>query len=230
MKMIIMKFFDVYKILLETFGEQRWWPTQSKNQQFEIVLGAILTQQSSWKNVEEAIRKLKQKNFLTPKRLANADQAQVEKLVRRTSFFKQKARRVIDFAKYLQENYSGDIGLMFAKDKEKLRGELLSLKGIGKETADSIILYAAHKPIFVVDAYTYRVFSRLGLISGEEKYDELRELIERGIKTDEKVYGEFHALIVEHAKTICKKKPLCSDCPLLKECKFGKVYAKSQPM
>lgn len=225
-----MRLFDIYKILLNTFGEQHWWPTDSKSPEFEIMIGAILTQQSTWKNVEDAIKNLKRKNFLTPERLAFADQAEIEEIIRSTGFYKQKARRIMDFSKYIQEKYSGDIGLMFAKDRDDLRNELLSLKGIGKETADSIVLYAAHKPIFVIDAYTYRIFSRIGMITGKEKYDELREKIEKEIRPNEKIYNEFHALLVQHAKTICKTKPLCGECPLLENCKFGRARIKSQPM
>lgn len=225
-----MRFLEIYKVLLKTFGEQHWWPAQSKEPEFEIVVGAILTQQSAWSSVEGAIKKLRQRNLLSPRRLAVADQKELEEAIKSTGFYRQKAKRIIGFAKYLDEKYSGDIGLMFAKDKEKLREELLSLKGIGKETADSIVLYAAHKPIFVVDAYTYRVLSRIGLITGKENYDELREKIESEIRSDEKIYNEFHALIVRHAKALCKNVPLCSDCPLAKECEFGKGQLKSQPM
>lgn len=225
-----MRLIEIYNVLLKNFGKQNWWPVKSKNPEFEIVIGAILTQQSTWKNVEDAIKKLKQKNLLTPRRLANADLQEIEKIIRSTGFYKQKAKRIIDFSRYLEEKYSGNIRLMFAKKVDDLRKELLSLNGIGKETADSIILYAVHKPIFVVDAYTYRFFSRLGMITGKESYDELREKIEKEIKPNEKIYNEFHALIVQHGKKLCKKKPLCSYCPFVKDCDFGKSFSKNQPM
>ncbi|TAL47094.1 endonuclease [archaeon] len=209
----------LYRALSQRFGRLEWWPIVDKrNMQFEIILGAILTQQASWKSVEMVIRNLTDEKIATPQALASADVRKIQKAIRPTGFYKQKANRIKGVAKYIVENYGG-VGKMFGKDTGELRKELLSLKGVGKETADDILLYAAERAIVPIDAYTYRILSRLGMISGKESYDELQEIVHEKIN-DVESCKQFHALIVEHAKQFCKKKPSCEDCPLSERCAY----------
>lgn len=210
---------EIYKELLNCFGEQNWWPTVVKsNPEFEIMIGTILTQQATWRQVEKAIENLKKENLLSMEKLSKANLCKVQSLVRPSGFYKQKSRRIINLSKYLMDKYGGDLKKLFSKDTEELRKELLELDGIGKETADSILLYAANKLIFPVDAYTFRIFERMGMVSGKENYDYVQQLVENELKRDLKIYGEFHALLVKLGKTFCKTKPLCAECPI-KKCK-----------
>lgn len=212
----------IFKELFEYFGEQNWWPAETK---FEVIIGAILTQQAAWKQVEKSIENLKKENLLSAKNLAMANPIHVQKLVRSSGFYKQKSKRIIDFSKYLVDKYAGDLEKFFDKTVVELRKELLEINGIGKETADSIILYAADKLIFPIDAYTFRIFERIGLTSGKN-YDSVQQLVQSELKEDLKIYGEFHALLVKLGKTFCKTKPVCDGCPI-KECK-NRMKIKSQ--
>lgn len=214
-----MNFLKIYKKFLEHFGTQGWWPAESK---FEIILGAILTQQTTWKNVEKVIENLKNKNLLDPSKLANAKLGEIEKLIRQTGFYKQKARRLRDFSKYLVERYNGDLGKLFSKPLNELRKELLNLSGIGYETADSILLYAGNKRIFVIDAYTKRLCERLGI--KRKGYEKLRIFFEKNLPRNIGIYKEFHALIVQLGKNYCKIKPVCNKCPLNAVCTFCKEF------
>lgn len=210
---------DLTKInqkLLKHFGKQYWWPAETR---FEVITGAILTQQTTWKNVETAIENLKEKGLLDPHSLAAVPMNHVEILIRHTGFYRQKARRIINFSQYLVANYDGSLGKFFNRSKEQIRTELLSLEGIGPETADSILLYAADRLTFPIDAYTIRLCERLGI--KEPKYEALRELFESNLPKDLEIYKEFHALIDKLGKTYCKTNPQCSACPLVNECIYS---------
>lgn len=216
-----MNSFEIYNILKNHFGEVgSWWP---KDEPFEVIIGAILTQQSTWTNVEKALRNLKRANIHTPKDIVSLPLDKLKELIRPSGFFNQKAERLRKVSEYLLENYNGELELLFAKDKENLRKELLELKGIGRETADSIILYAAEKNEFVVDAYTKRLYLRLNIIEEEIDYENLKNHIIREIPEELLLYQEFHGLIVLLGKNICKKNnPNCKECPLSPKCRFIK--------
>jgi len=203
---------DIYSALYNAFGPQNWWPAETK---FEIMVGAVLTQNTNWKNVEKAIANLKKNGVLSIDGiLENRDR--LPELIRSVGYYRVKSERLVNLMNKIKEYNSLEEFLRLPL--EKLREELLSTKGIGKETADSIILYAAKYPIFVVDAYTRRLFSRLGIINGKESYDEIQRIVMDNTPNDEYLYNEFHALIVELGKRYCKKKPVHIGCPLNKFC------------
>jgi len=194
----------IYKMLLHKYGKRQtngkssfanWWPMSGKfvPKEFEICIGAILTQNTNWKNVEKALNNMINAKKLSAEEIASCQLTTLEKLVRPSGFYRQKAKRLKEFAKFVV-HFDGD----FYKDVT--REQLLGINGIGRETADSILLYACNKPVFVIDAYTRRLFSRLGLITGEEDYDYLRNFFESRLPKDAGLYKEFHALIVEHEK------------------------------
>ncbi len=227
---------DIYEKLLSRFGAQGWWPVYSdggpgyhpgdfsyprtETQRTEIVFGAILTQQSSWKNAEKALFALMGMDLLDLKRIADIDIGVLQKLIRPSGYFRQKSLRLKDFSCFVLENYGGLEELLYL-DMKNLRKELLSVKGIGNETADSIMLYAAKKPKFVVDAYTFRIAGRLGLIEDWD-YDALQRLFEGGLPERHETYNEFHALLVELGKRHCGKRPNCGGCPLKEMCPYNK--------
>jgi len=201
--------------LLKHFGKQYWWPAETR---FEVIIGAILTQQTTWKNVESAIENLKNGELLEPHSLATALLNNVETLIRHTGFYRQKARRIINFSQYLVTKYKGSLDRFFNGPQEQIRRELLSLEGIGPETADSILLYAGNRLTFPIDAYTTRLCERLGI--KELDYETLREFFESNLPRDSQIYKEFHALIDKLGKTYCKTKPQCSSCPLANDCAY----------
>lgn len=194
---------EIYNKLLEELGEQQWWPAETP---FEVVVGAILTQRTKWENVEMAIHHLKEHNLLGPDALAKVDREKLESLVKCTGFYKQKAERLQIASGYFAKNI-----LMSETPLDNLRKELLSLKGIGKETADSILLYALNKPKFVIDAYTVRICNCLGISGG---YDRLQEHFENELPQDTALFKEFHALIVKYGKEFCNKHK-CDECVIL---------------
>lgn len=204
---------DVYNRLLKKFGNQYWWPTISDNKFFEIVIGTILTQNTSWSNVEKVIKNLHREDLIDVEKMKKVDVKKLAGIIRSSGYHNQKAKSLKLIANFMSEN---DLSLLSLKE---MRNRLLSLKGIGPETADSIILYAYKKPSFVVDAYTKRIFSRLGFIEKGASYDKVKQLFEDNLKKDTKLFQEYHALIVAHAKNICRKKPDCHKCPLEKNCK-----------
>jgi endonuclease-3 related protein len=212
-----MNLLDIYNKLESHFSPQRWWPADTP---FEVVVGAILTQNTSWKNVERAIENLKNEDVLGPGGIYRIPEEQLETLLVPSGFFKVKTKRLKHFINFLFEKYGGDLDRLLSLEPALLRDELLGINGIGKETADSIILYAADKPSFVVDAYTKRVFERLGMLNKDAEYDEIKQLFEEDLPQDVRLYNEFHALIVVLAKDICKKKPVCEKCPLNDACTF----------
>jgi len=213
---------EIYHTLLEAYGEQGWWPktpkgrkkpeydkgnkhrTHSEKERFEIALGAILTQNTSWKNVEKTIGELHEKGLVDATKLKKLPEKKLAELIKSSGYFNQKARKIKEFLKY---------------NGEMTREGLLSIWGIGPETADSILLYAHGKPHFVVDAYTKRIFSRLGLCGKEDGYEQVQEIFHSSLPKDPALYNEYHALIVELAKRHCRKTPECPGCRLETHCK-----------
>ena len=199
-------------MLYAGFGPRHWWPGDTK---IEIIIGAILTQNTAWANVEKAIGNLKREKVLSVSRLSGISEKKLARLIRPSGYYNIKANRIKNFLRFLNTRYSGSIDKMFGSRLYKLREELLAVKGIGRETADSILLYAGNKPVFVVDAYTKRVFSRHGFIKEDADYEEAQSLFMDNLWKDKGLFNEFHALIVELGKSVCKsKKPLCSLCPI----------------
>ena len=206
---------DIFNCLFGRFGPLNWWPAETP---FEMCVGAILTQNTAWGNVEKAIRALKQAGIMSPEALQDIDSDQLAQLIRPTGYFNLKSRRLKDFTAWLYLSHQGSLEQMFAGDWLVLRAELLRVRGIGPETADSILLYAGNKPTFVVDAYTRRLFQRLGLLPEATGYDRTRALFMDGLPEDVRLFNEFHAQIVEQCKRFCRSKPLCSGCPLNDSC------------
>ncbi|MDI6739369.1 MAG: endonuclease III domain-containing protein [Candidatus Edwardsbacteria bacterium] len=202
----------IYRALFKRFGPQHWWPGDSP---FEVMVGAILTQNTNWKNVALAIGNLKKNGCLDPRRISELTKKRLAKLIKPSGFFNQKAGYIRDFCAYYSARYGNDEARMRSVTTGKLRRELLELKGIGPETADSILLYALGKPVFVIDAYTKRVFSRHGLFPENARYDEWQGFFMSGLPKSAKLYNEYHALIVRLAKEHCRVKPDCTACPLM---------------
>lgn len=225
---------EIYNRLYRHFGAQKWWPVTpkgkwhpeytghlaSEQQRFEICLGAILTQNTAWKNVEKAIFNLNKNRLMDPLKIQKTRKEKLAKLIRSAGYFNQKAERIKIFSGYIIRNYDGSLKKCFSKETGALRKELLAIHGIGPETADSIILYSAGKPVFVIDAYTRRIFSRLGLCKENVPYEELQPWFMKNLQPNQKLFNEYHALLVELGKSICVKKPLCGQCPLNNICEF----------
>ena len=206
---------QIYNKLCKHFGPQYWWPGDSP---FEVVVGAILTQSCNWQNVELAISNLKKEKILSIKELYNVKTSKLQKLVKPSGYFRAKAKKLKAFVSHLIKYHKGSLKIMFKQPLPKLRDELLSIHGIGPETADSILLYAAEKPSFVVDAYTIRIGQRLKLFK-RSKYNEVKEFFESNLTKKVQLFNEFHALFVALGKDYCKKsRPKCDICPLLKTC------------
>jgi endonuclease-3 related protein len=205
----------VYERLLRRFGHAGWWPGETA---LEICLGAILVQNTSWKNVERALSGLRRRGLVSHERLAAIPPSRLAPLVRSSGYFRVKARRVRAFLDFLGAEYGGRVEAMRKDGPKHLREKLLRVVGIGPETADSIILYAVGYPVFVVDAYTRRIFSRLGWIGGDEPYDVIQALFTRRLPADPALYNDFHAQIVSLGKDVCRKVPRCSECPLDELC------------
>lgn len=182
-----------------------------------MIVGAILTQQTAWANVEKTVKRLKAEHLLTADALARAYAGAIERAVRSCSFYRQKTRYLKSVAEYILYNYGGDADAMLRGSLEAKRTELLALDGVGEETADSILLYGAGQPVFVVDAYTRRLCGRLGLQAGE-RYNEVQKYFMGRLPKDVDIYQEFHALIVEVSKSFCRKRPACDGCPLACQC------------
>lgn len=204
---------EFYRLLFERFGRQHWWPGET---QFEIIVGAILTQNTNWANVEKAIANLKSADLLSPEKLHNIEVSELAELIRPAGYYNIKAKRLKNFLDWFFENYDGKLSELENVDTERLRAELLGVKGVGRETADSILLYALDREIFVVDAYTARVAVRHGLIEPEADYEQLRELFQSNVPQETKLFNEYHALLVKVGKEFCKPKARCAGCPLEK--------------
>ena len=197
-----MNLLRAYKALLRKFGKQGWWPAKSR---FEVVAGAILTQNTNWRNVEKAIGNLRKARMLNAGKIARAGKRKIEELIRPSGFYRLKAGRLKSMAR-------GVVSADKNRDTGELREELLSIKGVGRETADSILLYAFNRPVFVVDSYTRRMCERHGIRRNE--YEGYRAFFEKNLPKEVELYKEFHALIVELGKKYCRKKPVCEGCPL----------------
>ncbi len=204
---------EIYQLLYDVFGPQHWWPGET---QFEIIVGAILTQNTSWTNVEKAMKNLKSAEFLNPEALHNIELSQLAGLIRPAGYYNIKARRLKNFLNWLFDNYDGQLINLESVDTSQLRSELLAIKGIGPETADSILLYAFKRTTFVVDAYTARIAARHGLIEPGADYEQLRELFQSNLPQDTQLFNEYHALLVKLGKEFCRPKARCPGCPLEK--------------
>jgi len=203
---------EIYRLLLDFFGPQHWWPGETP---FEIALGAVLTQNTSWSNVERAIANLKAADLLDAGRLHSLDIERLETLIRPAGYFRVKAKRLRNFTTWLCDRCDGDMQNLAPVATGRLREELLAISGIGPETADSILLYALDRPIFVVDTYTARVMVRHGLIAPEGiDYHQLQDLFTSNLEPDVPLFNEFHALLVMAGKDYCKPRPKCQSCPL----------------
>lgn len=202
---------ELYEKMATRFGPQHWWPGETP---FEVMVGAILTQNTNWGNVEKAIGNLKRQGVLDPHAMLRLAPESLAELIRPAGYFNIKTQRLRNFLSYFVETYGGDVGLMRERTLSTLREELLAVKGIGRETADSILLYALEKPSFVIDAYTHRVLSRHFLITEETDYDEMQQLMMSSFPEDVPHYNEYHALFVRIGKEFCKPKPQCENCPL----------------
>ncbi|MEM5835156.1 MAG: endonuclease [Candidatus Aenigmatarchaeota archaeon] len=206
------KLIKIYDILLNHFGKQNWWPIigSKKTKRLEIIIGAILTQNTSWKNVEKAIKNLVEKRLISREKIIKIKEEELENIIKPCGFYRQKAKRLKEALKRIKGNVT--------------REKLLKINGIGKETCDAILLYAYEKPYFVIDAYTRRILERTGILKNAFKmdYDELQRFFHENLPKDIEVYKEYHALLDELAKNYCKKKsPLCEKCPIVAICDFG---------
>ena len=203
---------EIFDKLFRHFGPQSWWPGETP---FEVIVGAILTQNTNWQNVAKAINNLKQAKVLSPKKLYSISRQRLAKLIRPSGYFNIKAKRLKEFMNFLFNNYGGNLKKMFSRPLEDLRKEILTVNGIGPETADSILLYAGGYPVFVVDAYTKRIFSRQKLLSEDADYHTVQKIFAENLKKDAQLYNEYHALIVRLGKDFCKKtNPKCEICPI----------------
>ena len=202
---------EVYRRLYEEFGPQHWWPGQSP---LEIIVGAILTQNTSWTNVEKAIHALREAGLMNAQSLYEVSESELAEWIRPAGYFRLKARRLKNFIQFLFDRYDGSLDSMFATGLPALREELLGVNGVGPETADSILLYAAGLPTFVVDTYTARVLKRHGWIEPEADYHAVKEYFESSLSEDAQLFNEYHALLVHVGKDYCRKTPRCEQCPL----------------
>ncbi|MGQ0658104.1 MAG: endonuclease III domain-containing protein [Chromatiales bacterium] len=203
----------VYQRLFRRYGPQHWWPGDTS---FEVMVGAVLTQHTAWINVERAIGNLISAGCLDAEKISRMPARRLARLLRPAGYFNVKAKRLQKFCRWYCS--LGGYDALARLDTEALRHELLSVNGIGPETADDILLYAFHRPVFVIDAYTRRIFSRLGFVSSQESYERLRAVFEQGLRRDAPLFNEYHALIVRHGKDICKTRPNCSQCCLARHC------------
>ncbi len=202
----------IYKRLYSHYGPQGWWPGRSR---LEVIVGAILTQNTAWSNVEKAIKALRSAGCLSSAReLDRLDDSELAGLIRPAGYYNVKTKRLKNFTRFLYREYAGDLSLLSKAGTQHLRQMLMDINGIGPETCDSILLYAFARPVFVVDAYTKRIFSRHGLFSEDAFYEQVQAVFRANLPSDVKIFNEFHALIVRLAKEHCKKTPVCEGCPL----------------
>jgi len=210
--MVKNSFLEIYDILLETFGPQNWWPAETH---FEVAVGAVLTQNANWSNVCKAIDNLRNKGFLSFEMMTSLSLDELAELIRPSGYYNIKAKRLSNLLQMIQEKYDGDLELLFEEDTHTAREMLLSVRGVGPETADSILLYAGHHPVFVVDTYTHRIFSRHNLIEEESDYYSIQQEFLASLPCEVKLFNEYHALLVQTGKEYCKKtNPRCDHCPL----------------
>jgi len=211
MKISRRELMQIYRRLYRHYGNLHWWPGENA---LEISVGAILTQNTAWTNVDKAIRRLKESRSLSFKALSRVPRRRLASLIKAAGYFNVKARRLKNFISFLERRYGGSLKKMFREKANPLRGELLSVNGIGPETADSILLYAGEKPVFVIDAYTKRILARHGLLHYENSYDESQRLFMERLPPDVALYNQYHAMFVKVGKEFCRSRPLCGSCPL----------------
>ncbi|HBH86454.1 MAG TPA: endonuclease [Syntrophaceae bacterium] len=202
---------EIYDTLNTYFGDLHWWPGDTP---FEIIVGAILTQNTAWRNVEKAISTLKSEECLYPGVILKIEEKKLADLIRPAGYYNIKTRRLKSFIRFLYDEYNGDLDSMFEEDLWILRGKLLTVKGIGDETADSILLYAGKKPVFVIDAYTRRILLRHNSIHADATYTEIQNLFMKNLPQSVPLYNQFHALLVNTGKFFCTGNPRCNECPL----------------
>jgi endonuclease-3 related protein len=202
---------EMYHLMLNHFGPQHWWPAADA---LEMMVGAILTQNTSWNNVEKAIKNLKKRSILNIRALHSISVPELAEEIRPAGYFNIKAARLKNLINFIVERYNGDVSMLLTEKTDILREGLLSIRGVGSETADSILLYAVGRPIFVIDSYTHRILNRHGLADDQASYHELQELFMDNLAEDTGLFNEFHALIVGIGKQYCRRKPLCGKCPL----------------
>ena len=212
------KLLKLYDDLHAEYGELNWWPAETP---FEIIIGAILGQATAWGNASKAINNLKAANVLNPKEMGKLSQDELETLILPSGYYRAKAKKVRAFLTHLQAHHSNQLNSLFDQELPTLREELLSIYGIGEETADCILLYAAKKPSFVVDTYTYRLLERLGWFTGKFHYGRLREIFMENLPHDRQLFNQYHALIVRHGARVCQKTPQCDKCVLRSQCPTG---------
>jgi len=201
----------IYELLESHFGDLHWWPGDSP---FEIIVGAILTQNTAWRNVKIAIGSLKSKGLLSPHGILATEDDVLAALIRSAGYYNVKTRRLKSFVRYLNQEYGGNLDGMFSEDLRTLRKKLLAVKGIGEETADSILLYAGEKPIFVVDAYTRRILQRHDMLHAGDTYADIQRLFMNHLPRSVPIYNQYHALLVNAGKHFCGRTPRCDGCPL----------------
>jgi len=202
---------EMYRCLKDHFGPQDWWPAETP---LEVMIGAILTQNTNWTNVEKAISNLRERELLSLDRLTALPTDELAVYIRPAGYYNIKAKRLKNLLNFIADEYDGNLPAFLDQEMDAMREGLLSVNGVGHETADSIVLYAANRPLFVVDAYTHRILSRHAMASEESNYHELQALFMDHLPEDAVLYNEFHALIVLTGKNYCRKKPRCGDCPL----------------
>ena len=214
---------DVYDTLFSQYGPQGWWPGEGP---LDVVIGAILTQNTAWSNVEKAITNLKMSNLWSLESIHRSSQEDLASVVLSSGYFNQKARKLKAFAEHIYIKHEGDLAKFLNQELSCLRKELLSIYGIGPETADDILVYAAEKPSFIIDVYTKRILGRLGIIDIKPKarYEDYQKLIQDQLPQDVRLFNELHALLDNHAKVICKKNPICSECVLVDVCNWAQQY------
>jgi len=210
---------NIYHQLMARYGPQYWWPAPEP---FEIIVGAILTQSAAWGNVEKAIANLQSAGTLSPNALRRLPLTELGRLIHPCGYYNAKALKLKSFAHWLGAHYNDNLSKLFAHDIDYLRPQLLSVHGIGQETADSIILYAANKPIFVIDAYTRRIINRIGLAPASNSYSAYQALFMDNLPTDTRLFNEYHALLVRLAKEVCRRHPFCPQCCLNNFCQFNR--------
>lgn len=209
LRIVLRKYFDA---MSRELGPMHWWPAKSA---FEVIVGAILTQNTAWTNVKLALVNLRREKLLTPRAIARVPGTRLEKLIRSSGYYRQKAKKLKAFVAFLASEYRGSLKRMAAAPTAKLREQLLAVHGIGPETADSILLYAAEHPVFVVDAYTKRILARHGIVSEGAKYEDVQAIFVKHVPSDAKIFNEYHALIVEVGKRWCgAREARCEECPL----------------
>ncbi len=209
---------EAYRRLLDHYGPQRWWPAQTD---FEVIVGALLMQQTAWANVERAIAGLREAGLLDVHALAAASEAAIRRHVRVAGLYRTKPGRLKAFCRHLVDRCDGDLAAYFERPTAEVRADLMAQDGVGPETADSILLYAGRHPLFVVDAYTVRIGTRLGLFD-DRGYDAVQRFFEERVPRAVVTYQEYHALLVAHAKALCRPRPKCGECPLRRGCAFAR--------